>query len=53
MPYVEFDVPRGSAAGIARFYRELIGATTAVLEQRDGAAVACVDAGPRTAAAVR
>jgi catechol 2,3-dioxygenase-like lactoylglutathione lyase family enzyme len=45
MPYVEFDVPRASAEGITRFYRELIGAT-AVLEQRDGAAVACVDSGP-------
>jgi hypothetical protein len=45
MPYVEFDVPRGAADGIVRFYRELIGAT-AVLEQRGGAAVACVDSGP-------
>lgn len=26
MPYVEFDVPRGAAQGIARFYREMIGA---------------------------
>jgi hypothetical protein len=26
MPYVEFDVPRGTADGIARFYREMIGA---------------------------
>ena len=45
MPYVEFDVPRGSADGIARFYRELIGAPAA-LEQRDGAAVAAVNSGP-------
>jgi hypothetical protein len=45
MPYVEFDVPRGTADGIARFYRELIGAP-ATIEQRDGAAVACVDSGP-------
>jgi hypothetical protein len=26
MPYVELDVPPGAAAGIARFYREIIGA---------------------------
>ena len=45
MPYVEFDVPRGSADGILRFYREIIGAT-GVLEQRGGAAAACVDSGP-------
>ena len=45
MPYVEFDVPEGSADGIARFYREIIGATS-ILEQRNGAAVACVDSGP-------
>jgi len=45
LPYVEFDVPRGTADGIVRFYRELIGATAA-LEQRGGAAVACVDSGP-------
>ncbi len=45
LPYVEFDVPRGSADGIMRFYQQVIGATGA-LEQRDGAAVACVDCGP-------
>jgi catechol 2,3-dioxygenase-like lactoylglutathione lyase family enzyme len=45
MPYVEFDVPRGSAGGIARFYRELMGAP-ARPEQRDGAAAAVVNAGP-------
>ena len=45
MPYLEFDVPCGSAEGIARFYREIIGAT-ASLEQRGSAAVACVNAGP-------
>ena len=45
LPYVEFDVPRGSAAGIAGFYREFIGAT-AVVEQRAGAAVASIDSGP-------
>jgi catechol 2,3-dioxygenase-like lactoylglutathione lyase family enzyme len=26
MPYVEFDVPPGAAPGIARFYREILGA---------------------------
>ena len=26
MPYVEFDVPPGTAPGIARFYREIVGA---------------------------
>jgi hypothetical protein len=45
MPYVEFDVPRGSADGIARFYGELIGATAAV-DRGAGAAVACIDSGP-------
>jgi hypothetical protein len=29
-PYVEFDVPVGTAHGIARFYRELIGAPASV-----------------------
>lgn len=45
MPYVEFDVPRGSADGIARFYRELMRAP-ARPELRDGAAAAVVNAGP-------
>jgi hypothetical protein len=44
LPYVEFEVPRGTAAGIARFYREALHAT-AVVEQRGGDAVASVDAG--------
>jgi len=30
MPYVEFDVPIGTAAGIARFYREIFGARTSL-----------------------
>ena len=30
MPYVEFDVPAGTAPGIARFYREIMGATATV-----------------------
>lgn len=44
LPYVEFDVPRTTADGIARFYREALHAT-AVIEQRTGDAVASVDAG--------
>ena len=42
MPYVEFDVPRGTLPGIARFYREVLGApadvegeTARVLAARD------------------
>jgi hypothetical protein len=34
-PYVEFDVPTGSAKGIARFYREMIG-TPAEVVNGDG-----------------
>ena len=30
MPYVEFDVPAGTAKGIADFYREVLGTTTSV-----------------------
>ncbi len=45
IPYVEFDVPRGSAAGIAGFYCELIGAKAAV-GWHQGNAVASIDAGP-------
>ncbi len=44
LAYVEFEVPRGSAEGIARFYREALRATVAI-EERDGCAVARVDAG--------
>jgi hypothetical protein len=36
MPYVEFDVPPGSAEGIARFYRALLDATGAVAEDEHG-----------------
>ena len=36
MPYVEFDVPKGTAEGIARFYREAIQALAEVGEDRDG-----------------
>jgi hypothetical protein len=35
MPYVELDVPPGTAAGIARFYREVVGAPAQI---EDGAA---------------
>jgi len=30
LPYVEFDVPRGAASGIARFYREIFSAPASV-----------------------
>src|SRR3712207_8775231 len=32
MPYVEFDVPMGTAPGIARFYREILGAPATAAE---------------------
>ena len=44
MPYIEFDVPQGSAAGIARFYTEIIGAPGKVVDE-DGSATASVVAG--------
>jgi len=44
MPYVEFDVPTGSADGIARFYAEVIEATTETTK-RDGAPAASVSVG--------
>ncbi len=44
LAYVEFEVPRGSAEGIARFYREILSAT-AMPEQRGGDAVASVEVG--------
>ncbi len=45
LAYVEFEVPRVSAEGIARFYREVLRAS-ASLGHRDGDAVASIDAGP-------
>lgn len=36
MPYVEFDVPVGAAAGIARFYREIMAAPATVVEDGGG-----------------
>ena len=44
LAYVEFEVPQGTAHGIAGFYREVL-QTGADLEERDGAAVAVVDVG--------
>ena len=45
MPYVEFAVERGTAEGIARFYREGLGAPAAVVRNGGGAA-ARVTVGP-------
>src|SRR6185312_16524179 len=36
MPYVEFDVPSGTAYGIARFYREILATPAEVAEDREG-----------------
>ena len=44
IPYVEFDVPTGTADGIARFYSEIMGAQAAPLEDSHGR-FACVTAG--------
>ena len=41
MPYVEFPVPRGNAAGIARFYEQVM-ATRSALEEMGGAPTARV-----------
>ncbi len=41
MPYVEFDVPVGTAAAIARFYREILEAPAEVSEDHDGCFVTC------------
>jgi catechol-2,3-dioxygenase len=38
VPYVEFDVPVGTAAGIARFYREIMGAPATLQETNEGVA---------------
>ncbi len=38
MPYVEIDVERGNAAGIARFYDEVFGAPTQVADEAEGRA---------------
>ncbi len=44
LPYIEFEVPKGSAEGIARFYTEVIGAPATVVSQ-DGAAMASASVG--------
>jgi hypothetical protein len=44
IPYVEFDVPKGAADGIARFYSQVVGAQAAPLEDANGR-FACVSAG--------
>jgi hypothetical protein len=44
MAYVEFDVPSGAAEPIARFYAEIVGATSEIME-RDGSPAAAVCAG--------
>ena len=44
IPYVEFDVPVGTADGIARFYSQIMGAQAARLEDARGP-FACVTAG--------
>lgn len=40
MAYVEFDVPSGAAEPIARFYAEIIGATSEVIDRHDSPAAA-------------
>lgn len=44
IPYVQFDVPRGTAPGIVRFYTEILGVPGKV-EPREGASAAVVIAG--------
>ncbi len=44
IPYVEVDVPPGTADGIARFYSQIMGAQAAPLEDANGR-FACVTAG--------
>src|SRR5439155_16523533 len=38
VPYVEFDAPRGTAAGIARFYKKVLQAPARIEQDADGAA---------------
>ncbi len=45
IPYVEFDVPAGTAAGIGRFYSDVLGATASVGKAGRGRA-ATVSVGP-------
>ncbi|HKV56235.1 MAG TPA: hypothetical protein VJN94_16500 [Candidatus Binataceae bacterium] len=44
IPYVEFEVPQGTADGIARFYSQIMGAQAAPLEDGRGR-FACITAG--------
>lgn len=46
MPYIELPVPKGTADGIVRFYREIMG-TNAALREEDGAPAAHVSVGDR------
>lgn len=45
MPYVRLDVPRGTADGIQRFYRDIIAAPSSIVEDA-GSKAACVGVGP-------
>ncbi|MGE0714775.1 MAG: hypothetical protein AB7P02_04975 [Alphaproteobacteria bacterium] len=36
MPYVEFDVPRGTADGIARFYSEIVATPSSAMDEASG-----------------
>lgn len=45
MPYVHFEVPRGTAEGIVRFYREVLAVPARVAEEDGIAAVVPVGAG--------
>ena len=42
IPYVEFDVPEGTADGIVRFYKEIIAAHAYITENGDGRAAHAV-----------
>jgi catechol-2,3-dioxygenase len=44
MPYIAFDVPTGTAEGVARFYREIVGALARV-DEEGGAVCARVTVG--------
>jgi hypothetical protein len=41
MPYVEFDVPPGTAAAIARFYREILATQATAVDDAQGRAARC------------
>jgi hypothetical protein len=45
VPYVEFSVPVGSAAGIQRFYDQVFGAPSTLIAGSDGGSVARVQVG--------